>query len=144
MSWWVYLEDETAKPWCSYGVALEDFKPDWEGDTPCPVPCYPAVEVERHDEGGTYAIGGINSAELNVTYNYGRCFREAWDGVGLQEVLDGKRAEEVIEALEHAVKHLGTEQDGDYWKASAGNAGHALEILASWAHQHPDGRFRVS
>jgi hypothetical protein len=49
MSWWVYLEDD--------------------GET---------VSVARHAEGGTYAIGGIKRAELNVTYNYGQHFRDAW------------------------------------------------------------------
>ena len=144
MSWDVYLQDTTAKPWCSYGVSEQDFEPDWEGDVPCPVPCYPAVAVERHAEGGTYALGGIESAELNITYNYGGLFREAWDGVGLKEALDGKRAEDVIEALSHAVKHLGTEQAAGYWEATAGNAGYSLGILLGWAQQYPDARFRVS
>ncbi len=144
MSWDVRLEDRTAKPWCSYGVSAKEFKPEYDGDELCTVPCYPNVRVKNHREGGTYAVGGTSSAELNVTYNYGRCFREVWDGVGLQEALNGKRAEDVIGALEHAVRYLGTDQDGDYWSATAGNAGYALSILVNWARQHPTAVFQVS
>ena len=30
------------------------------------------AEVENFTEGGTYAIGGSNEADLNVTYNYSK------------------------------------------------------------------------
>jgi len=142
MSWWVYLLDDTQPPWCSYGVV--DFKPQYEGDEPCPVPCYPTMEVEAHSEGGTYVIGGTCAAELNITYNYSSLFAEAWDGVGLSEALDGRRAGEIIHALEHAVAYLGTERDEDYWKATKGNAGYALSILLPWARQHPTALMKIS
>ena len=142
MSWWVYLQDDTQPPWCSYGQI--DFKPRYIGDEPCPVPCYPVVEVEAHSEGGTYVGGGTSAAELNITYNYSDLFAEAWDGVGLREALDGRRAGEIIPALEHAVAYLGTEQDADYWRASKGNAGYALSLLLAWARQHPTVLLKVS
>jgi len=102
------------------------------------------VEVENFTDGGTYAIGGTDRAELNITYNYGVRFREAWDGVGLKEALNDRRAGDVVVALDLAVAHLGIEPDDDYWEPTAGNAGRALARLSEWAHQHPDAVFEVS
>jgi hypothetical protein len=114
MSWWVYLEEN--------------------GDP---------VAVANHSEGGTYAIGGIERAELNVTYNYGVCFHLA--GIdGFRETLDGQKAADVTPALQSAVEKLGTQQYKDYWAPTPGNAGHALNILLQWAEQYPDAVFKVS
>ena len=46
--------------------------------------------------------------------------------------------------IDEAVKKLGTTQDSDYWKPTPGNAGHALNILLTWAVDNPDAIFRVS
>ncbi len=118
MSYWVYLQHE-----------------------------HETVEVEAHEEGGTYALGGINRAELNITYNYGKQFYEAGfygEADNLREALDKVIARDAIPRLEAAVEKLGVETDNDYWRATAGNAGHALSILLGWAKQHPDAVFRVS
>jgi hypothetical protein len=101
------------------------------------------VQVSRHEEGGTYALGGTSQAGLNVTYNYGAAFHEAF-GTDLREFLDGRRARDVIEPLRLAVAKLGTQRDPDYWQATRGNAGHALSILLAWAEQYPAATFRVS
>lgn len=114
MSWWVYLE--------------HDGKP---------------VSVENHSEGGTYAVGGISDAELNITYNYGRCWRaHGWGN--LSEQFDGKTGRESIPELRRMVELLGTDQHQDYWEPNDGNAGHALSILLRWAEQYPDAVWRVS
>lgn len=111
--------------------------------------CGRPLLVENHSEGGTYAIGGTNEADLNITYNYGRHFAEALGYLGdpavrnFRDFLDGKAAAVVIPALEKAVSMLGTTQAADYWDAVPGNAGHALAILLAWAKQHPDGIFSV-
>jgi hypothetical protein len=120
MSWWVYLEDD--------------------GET---------VSVARHAEGGTYAIGGIKRAELNVTYNYGQHFRDAWPepvvGSGaLDQMLHGKRAGDTLPLLAQAVETLGTVPAEDYWMAHPGNAGAALATLRDWAREHPDATWSVS
>jgi hypothetical protein len=94
------------------------------------------VPVERHEEGGTYAIGGIGTAELNVTYNYARFFDF--------RALDGKRAADTVEHIGMAVQTLGVDRDPDYWKPTPGNAGHALAILLRWAEQHPDAVWEVN
>jgi len=113
MSYWVYLEEE-GEP----------------------------VSVDCHMEGGTYACGGMDTAELNITYNYSRHFTKVLLN-GLKS-LDGKHAKDVIKKLKKAVKKLGTTQDSDYWKPTAGNAGFALNILLTWAIDNPDAIFRVS
>lgn len=103
-------------------------------------------EVKRHEEGGTYAVGGITEASLNVTYNYGEAYRLAdpeYDGMGAQ--LHDKRAVDVIPWLERMVERLGTRQyKPDYWAPTPGNAGFALSILLGWARQYPNAVFSVS
>ena len=101
------------------------------------------VEVPSFSEGGTYAIGGSTEADLNVTYNYAPFFWEHLGEGGLKS-LDGKLAKDTIEVIEKAVQALGTERDNDYWKATAGNAGFALNILLSWAKLFPDGEWHVN
>jgi len=32
------------------------------------------LKVERFEEGGTYPVGGLDIAEVNITYNYGKYF----------------------------------------------------------------------
>ncbi len=145
MSWDVRLEDRRRKPVCSYGVAPDDFIPDFEGDEQCTVPCYPPVEVPPHTEGGTYVLGGTMNADLNVTYNYGVEFYQA---IGYDDNfavwLTNKTGKEAAPLLEAAVAKLGTIRSINYWDATPGNAGHALSILAKWARQHPTAVFRVS
>lgn len=151
MGWDVALQDLAAKPWCDYGTPLDQWTPQYSYETgPCPAPCYPSVEIERHAEGGTYAVGGTTEAEVSITYNYGGFFRDAMEDPDPEEsdilgrMLGGKRAGDVIPMLERAVERLGTERDPDYWKATAGNAGAMLNLLLTWARQHPDAVFKVS
>lgn len=100
------------------------------------------VAVENHSEGGTFVVGGTNTAELNVTYNYGKHYRQTLGEGGLR-YLNMKLAKDVTKSLQEAVERLGTERDVDYWKATPGNAGYALSILLEWAKQHPDAEFVV-
>lgn len=115
MSWWVYLREG--------------------GDS---------VAVEPHTEGGTYALGGMPAAELNVTYNYSPLFQAAFDGIHFVDALNDKEAQEVIPLLEHAVERLGDKPDPNYWEITEGNAGHALAVLLGWARQYPNAVFSVN
>ena len=115
MSYWVYLEDENGKP----------------------------LQVENHAGGGTFTLGGTTDAELNVTYNYGPYIRRELSPEGLRW-LHKKTGRETYDALVSAVGRLGVEHDEDYWLATPGNAGKALNILAGWAKQHPEGVWSVS
>jgi hypothetical protein len=101
-----------------------------------------SVSVERHAEGGTYALGGITQAALNVTYNYGAHIRQAGLKDGLK-TLHGMSAKDSIPPLEVAVAKLGKDRDPDYWKDTPGNAGFALSILLAWAKEHPTATWEV-
>ena len=106
-------------------------------------------QVKQHSEGGTYMIGGTDESELNITYNYGVQFCKAWpedfsNRGALQLMLDERSGEETLPLLLKAIKLLGTDRTRDYWAATPGNAGFALDILAKWAKQHPQGVWRVS
>lgn len=105
------------------------------------VPC----EVPSFAEGGTYAVGGTTEASLNVTYNYGECWRLVPGFEGFREQFDGKRAGETLDWLQAAVDVLGDRPyKPDYWAPTPGNAGHAAAILLGWARQYPDAVWRVS
>ena len=103
-----------------------------------------AVDVENHCEGGTYAIGGTTGAELNITYNYSHYFFEQLDKEKGLRWMHDRTGKECIECLEKAIQILGTSQYNDYWEATPGNAGYALNILLQWAKQYPDAIFQVS
>ena len=77
-----------------------------------------------HPHGGTYAIGGTTEAWFNITYNYGKIYRELW-GHGLSD-FDGKKIKEVKPKVEAGIKTLGFVRHEDYWEATEGNAGAAL------------------
>ena len=95
------------------------------------------VEVERHREGGTYCLGGTESAELNITYNYSPFFYKYLDKKKGLRWLYGRKARQTIKRLEKAVKELGIKQHSNYWEKTSGNAGYALSILLKWAERHP-------
>ena len=129
MSFWVSLLDTTKDPWC---------------DESCPEPCYPAHTSEPFEDGGTYAIGGSDVCELNITYNYSPLYYRELDKDNGLRALDKQVASATVTHLEAAVKALGTERDDDYWKATAGNAGAALARLLAWAKAYPEGIWRVA
>lgn len=109
MSWWIYLNDpETGKP----------------------------VHVGPHQEGATRSIPPDESAEINVTYNYGKFFRFP--------KLHKMKAQDTINWFEVFIEHFGTDVDDDYWKVTAGNIGHCLSILLKWAQQYPNAIWEVS
>lgn len=137
------------------------------------------VEVERHEEGGTFALGGTTRAELNITYNYGALIRVAAKAVGYDiitgmakrdpdedtenmfstliltyefaedafDALAGKSGEDTQAILRAMYKALGEgrySRHEDYWAATPGNVAHALNILSTWAEQHPNATWSVS
>lgn len=91
--------------------------------------------VARHTEGAIYAVGGVDLADLNVTYNYGKHF--AFGG------LHGCEARDTVAELRSATMKLGTVKADDYWEATEGNAGFAASILLAWAEQHPGAIWHV-
>jgi hypothetical protein len=101
------------------------------------------LPVENHTEGATFAMGGIEYATTNITYNYSWFYRQFIDKKEGISWLDGKTGKGCLERLKRAIAALGTDRYDDYWAPTPGNAGHALSILVTWAEQHPDGIFEV-
>jgi hypothetical protein len=99
--------------------------------------------VDDHCDGGTYNVFGSIAAELSITSNYNVIYLEIAK-ITLKEMLDGRKAVDVIPILEDTINKLGIEQDTNYWKPTPGNAGYALSILLKWAKQHPNAHFSVS
>jgi alanyl-tRNA synthetase len=62
---------------------------------------------------------------------------------GLTEFLRDRKAKDTIEGLENAVKVLGLVTSDNYWEATKGNAGYALNVLLSWAKQYPEAEWMV-
>lgn len=96
------------------------------------------VIVDRHEEGGTYVLGGNTKAELNITWNYSKYYYTHLDKEDGLRWLYGKTGAETVQRLEHVVKILGIESHSDYWKPTPENAGRALDTLLRWARQHPN------
>ena len=91
-------------------------------------------------QGGTYAVGGTTEFWLNITYNYGKFYRQ--DNVfgknGIRTIYGMSEAES-IPVLEKAISALGDETDDDYWTATEGNAKRPLLQLLAMAKMRPDG-----
>lgn len=93
----------------------------------------------KHILGGTYAVGGSHVAEVNVTYNYSPFYMALWKG-GIKS-FDGMPAHDVADAMRLAIMSLGTEEDDDYWTATPGNAGSALQTIVSVIEDCPADSF---
>tara|TARA_Y100000310_G_scaffold332280_1_gene407561 strand:- start:40 stop:411 length:372 start_codon:yes stop_codon:yes gene_type:complete len=97
------------------------------------------VALVKDDKGcievnGTRFSGGT-FAELDLPRQYGRIFPF--------KELHGKVAADVVEEMEDAVGILKIKQDEDFYRATPGNAGHALNVLVQWARAHPQATFHV-
>ena len=93
--------------------------------------------------GSTYCLGGTDELWIDVTYNYGKIYREKTNGLSL-DFLHNKFAYETIEFLEDLINSLGDETSNDYWEATEGNAKKAIYQLLIFARMRPDGIWEVS
>lgn len=112
MSYWVYLRSP-------------------EGET---------LSVDHHIDGGTYALGVTNQAEVNVTYNYSKVFNLL--GFSIRD-LHEKVAGDTIPILRALSQQLPDRPDDDYWAPTPGNAGHVIHAFLKWAKQYPTGIWEV-
>jgi hypothetical protein len=98
------------------------------------------IEFDRPHQmkGGTYACGGTRQAWLNVTYNYSKHFYKVLGEKGIRSIY-GITGAESIPILNEAINKLKDNVDGDYWKATEGNAKEALFQLVAMATMRPDG-----
>lgn len=102
------------------------------------------VTVNEYQEGGRYVLNGTYQAVKSITFNYSWFYYNILDPVVGLKGLDGQRAGDCIDKLEEAVNTLGTQQyTGNPFAPTPGNAGHALNILLTWAKEHPDATFTV-
>lgn len=89
--------------------------------------------------GGTYAIGGIHEAWLNITYNYSPHFYRLIDGDKGIRAIYGMTGAQSIKVLGDAVTKLGDNVCSNYWEPTEGNAKAALLKLIALAEMRPDG-----
>lgn len=92
-----------------------------------------------HDmRGGTYALGGTDSASLNVTYNYAPHYYRTLGEKGIRTIY-GMSGAESIPLLKAAAAQLGDDISDNYWESTEGNAKRPLLQLAALAAMRPDG-----
>lgn len=96
------------------------------------------LDAPHQMRGGTYAEGGTKEASLNITYNYGRFYRELFGEKGIR-FLYGKSAAETIPHLKESIPLLKDDATNNYWDATEGNAKRALMQLLTIAEMRPDG-----
>ena len=84
----------------------------------------------------------IRDAEINITYNYCKQYVNLW-GNGSLYHFEGKRGKDIIVLLQGYVLKLGTDTTDNYWEATAGNAGKALEDLLFLCRQCPEGIIEI-
>ena len=96
-------------------------------------------ESPHQMSGGTYVSGGTTKAWLNITYNYGKIFRQHLDKDKSIRCIYGMTGAESIPVLQKAVDALGNDVDDNYWKPTEGNAKRALLQLIALAKMRPDG-----
>jgi hypothetical protein len=89
--------------------------------------------------GGTYAIGGITEAWLNVTYNYSPHFYRLIDSKNGIRTIYGMTGAQSIPVLLDAALKLADDICGNYWEPTEGNAKAALFKLIALAEMRPDG-----
>ena len=94
----------------------------------------------HHMRGGTYAVGGTRTAELNITYNYGGHFRNAMGTEGIRTIY-GMTGADSVPVLRAAIAKMSPDdrREDDYWAPTEGNARAALEQVLWLAEQLPRG-----
>ena len=126
------------------------------------------VEVDRHLEGGTYAIGGTTEAHLNVTWNYAFYYYAHLDEERGIRWLYEKPARQCIGRLIQAIDAIEADAESErielerlwgmyrqekyhanmskpsaenYWTPTREHAIAPLKVLLHWAIDYPDAVF---
>ena len=89
-------------------------------------------------KGGMYCMGGTTEAWMNITYKYGKIYREKFGKEGIRTMY-GMTGAESIPIIQKVIDSLSDETNPDYWTATEGNAKRALYGLLSFAKMRPDG-----
>lgn len=96
------------------------------------------LDTPHFCRGGTYAVGGENRLELNVTYNYSKHYYRVFGDNGIRTIY-GMTGAQSIPVLTNAINQLGNDVSYDYWEATEGNAKRPLCQLLAFAQMRPDG-----
>jgi len=97
---------------------------------------------EKHPfRGGTYVVGGTNSCEFNITYNYAPHFVKVFGPKGIRTIY-GMTGTQSLPLIRAAITALGNDTDQDYWKSTEGNARLALLPLEFFASAYPHGKWK--
>lgn len=99
-------------------------------------------DTPHNMKGGTYAVSGTKEAWLNITYNYGKYYREAYPEDGIRAIY-GKSGEESISILQKMIDKIkenypDLKESDDYWEPLPGNAIKPLYKLIEMAKMRPD------
>lgn len=97
------------------------------------------IDEPHQLRGGTYAIGGTTKLSFNITYNYSMYFYEYIDKEKGIRWLYGKKASDTFDKLKKAIEILGIDISDNYWDATRGNAGKALQDLLTMGLMKPEG-----
>ena len=96
------------------------------------------LDAPHQMKGGTYAIGGCPTAEINITWNYGKHFYRLFGDKGIRTIY-GMTGAESIPLLTEAIDQLGDDVHEDYWEPTEGNTKQALLMVKALAQLRPDG-----
>ena len=96
------------------------------------------LDAPHQIRGGTYCVGEITEAWLNVTYNYSGHFYRVFGEKGIRTIY-GMTGAESIPGIEAAATQLADDATNNYWEATEGNAKRALMGLLAFARLRPDG-----
>lgn len=83
--------------------------------------------IRHNARGGTYALGGTFSLDINVTFNYSKFYTKAFHSEDGIKILNGMKCMDAIPLIVEAMRRLGDDETDNYWDATEGNAKRALE-----------------
>jgi len=88
-------------------------------------------------QGGTYCVGGTDSARFNITYNYGGILRMVFGPDGIRWLYSKTATEVKASCLDAMGKLDSSKVSSDYWLSTEGNVYTALSALAQIADMVP-------
>lgn len=102
------------------------------------------LDAPHQMKGGTFVVGGTSEAWLDVTYNYSKFYKKAFDNEKGIKIIEGLSGAESIPILKTAIANLGdVKPTKDYWEGNEGNAKIPLRQLLAFAQMRPDGVWEI-
>ncbi len=95
-----------------------------------------ACQIARHEEGGTYRLGGTTEAHLNCTYNYAPFYYAHLDTEKGIRWLYGKTGAECVPRLEAAIAAIAV--DTDLAATQRASVEEGRRKARAWLDENPD------